>query len=397
MRRKGLVYTTFAIIASSLLLMVASIQVDDAGVGNTQSSRIGEASFFLESVLDDMDRTLGISSRRALTASTNYVIETGNELEEPEKNITSALVNGTVSGTELESTENASLREWAGRVSKIADRSGYDLSIEIESYSFNTSNFNIDASYTVFARLEDPETRAAFNRTRTESSSVSISGLEDTMILLQSQGRYVSQYKRCGFDRPAEQLYTGNGSSGAVHGHAVVEPVDLSSVSDKPERILAAEDIESYDAATVNEFGGAVSAQPRSSTYDTEYVFDTGSISMIEENMSLILNQDLVWRSGFREMFQENCYVPDPWGPDFMDRMGNEMENDDGEGITTFVDVSQLPTELRRDRSMVDYVYFNESSDYGSLSSIRGVSNEYPWFQLDQEHIDEWGIGQLAY
>ncbi len=397
MKRTGLVYTTFAIVASSLLLMMSSVQIDNSGIGPTQSSRIGEASFFLESVLDDMDRTLSISSRRALTASTNYVVETGNELKEPEKNITSALVNGTISGTELESTENASLKEWTERVRKIADRSGYSLDIEIEKYSFNSSNFNMDASYTVFARLEDPETRAAFNKTRTADSSVPISGLEDTMILLQSRGRYVSQYERCSFDEPVEQFYTGSGSSGTAHGYAVVEPADASSVSDKSESIIVAEDIESYDTSVVDEFAGAVSAQPSSSTYNTEYVFDTGSISAIDEDMSLILHQDRVWRSGFREMFRENCYVPDPWGPDFMDRMGNEMVNEGGEGITTLIDVSSLPTELRRDRSMVDYIYFNESSSYGSLSNVRGVSGDYPWFQLDQDHVDEWGLNQLAY
>ncbi|MFB6242227.1 MAG: hypothetical protein ABEJ36_05525, partial [Candidatus Nanosalina sp.] len=256
----------------------------------------------------------------------------------------------------------------------------------------------VESSYTVFSRLKDPATLASFNRTRTANTTVSIRGLEDTMLLLRSKGRYVVQYERCGFDDPANELYTGTPhSSGAVQGIAEVQPVDAATVDNASEKILVAEDIDNYDLAAVNSFAGAVSAQPNSTTgYTTEYVFDTGSIAGIEQNMSLILNEGEVWRSGFRQMIEQNCYVETPRGPDFFDRLANRLVSPDSRGLATFVKVSELPSELQRTDSAVGYVYFN-GTGYGGLNEIRGVSGEYSWFRLDDYHVDQWGLGDLAY
>jgi hypothetical protein len=93
----------------------------------------------------------------------------------------------------------------------------------------------------------------------------------------------------------------------------------------------------------------------------------------------------------------EGCYIDDPWGPGFLDRLQNRMVSSDG-GVATFVNVENLPSELQStQRSAVGYAYFNQSADYGSLNSVRGVTDEYSWFNLDQDHVDHWGIGELAY
>ncbi len=397
--RKGMIYTTFALLSSSLLIMMALLPITSTvDIEPGEATRISEASFFHESVLEDMERSLGIATRRALTGSTNYVVQTGEPLVVPEKNVTSALVNGSISGLALNSTENASLDDWSNRVSSIAGRSGYSLSVELRDYSFNTSGFEARSSYSVFSRLQDPATLTSFNRTETANTTVSITGLEDTMLLLRSKGRYVAQYSRCGFNDPAEVLYTGDPySDGVAHGRAEVQPSDASAVEDASEKIIVAEDIDSYGVAEVNNFAGAVSAQPNSSTgYTTEYVFDTGSISDIDQNMSLILNNDQVWRSGFRAMMNQSCYVPVDRGPGFFDRLANRLVSPEGSGIATLVKMSELPSELRKTDSAVGYVYFNETG-YEGLNEIRGVSEEYSWFRLDDYHVDLWGLEELAY
>ncbi len=399
---KGLVYTSFAILSSGLLLLMFAFPVTNSiQINEGDAARISEASFFMESVLNDMDRSLEIATSRALTGSTNYVVETGEKLQDPEKNFTSALVNGTISGTELNSTENATLNDWSQRVSDIALRSGYSLEIELVNQSFNSSGFTVRPSYSVFARLKDPSTLAEFNRTKSATTEVSIKGIEDSMILLRSQGRYISQYRRCGFDKPAENLNTGNyHSPDAVYGYAVVNPGSLAGVGRKSEKILAVDDVDSYAVADVNSFAGVVSAEPNSSTgYTNKYIFDlsgTSTIDDITQNMSVILNDDEVWRSSFREMFKQNCYVETDRGPGFFDRLGNNLVSPDGEGVATLIEVPRLPAGLQQQESAVGYVYFN-STGYGSLNEIRGVSGEHPWFRLDDYHVNLWGIGALAY
>ncbi|MFB6193191.1 MAG: hypothetical protein ABEK00_02980 [Candidatus Nanohaloarchaea archaeon] len=395
-----MVYTSFAVLASSLLLVLAMTPVQTAvDLDSSEAARIGEASFFMESVLDDMDRSLGIATRRALTGATNYVIETGEPLARPGQNLTSATVNGTISGNELNATGNASLSVWTRRVSSIARESGYHLDVDVTGYSFNASGIDLESSYSVNARLRDPATLATFNRTRTETVPVSARGLEDTMLLLESVGRYVNRYQRCSFDDPADRLYTGaTSSAGTAHGSAVVRPADAADVDNSGEKILVAQDIDNYATVDVNGFAGAVSAEPNSSGgYTTEYAFDTGSIAGIEQNTSLVINAGDVWRSGFRQMFREGCYVPSPRGPDVLDRLGNRKVSGPGEtGIATLVEVPELPPELQKEGSAVGYVYFNETG-YGSLNRIRGVSQEHTWFRLDDHHVELWDIEPLAY
>ncbi|MFB6242226.1 MAG: hypothetical protein ABEJ36_05520, partial [Candidatus Nanosalina sp.] len=66
--RKGMIYTTFALLSSGLLLTMTMLPVTSpVSVEPGESTRISEASFFHESVLSDMERSLRIATRRALT------------------------------------------------------------------------------------------------------------------------------------------------------------------------------------------------------------------------------------------------------------------------------------------------------------------------------------------
>ena len=379
---------------------MVSLQVTGNNQVQTENAeRIGEASFFLQSIFSDMDRSLRISTRRAFTGATNYIVLNGQPLQDAEANISEALENGTLDGEGLNGSEDASLQDWTSRVRDIADTSGYALDVRVQNYSFNDTGLNVQSSFEVFASLRDPTSLATFNRTESTVTDVSIEGTEDSLLLLRSEGRYLTQYNDCGFDDPADVVYTGNqNSSGYVHGYSVKNPGDISSVPDSSEKILVVDNIDDYQISEANNFGGIVSSSQSSNTnqYSTKYVFDTDSISEIGENTSLILNGDNVWQSNFRQMINQGCYVPDEEGPDIFDRMENSVSNDDGDGIATFIDVSRLPNELRDIDSAVGYVYFDDSGDYGELNNIKGVSDQYSWFRLDQDHIDYWGLEDLA-
>jgi len=397
---KGLAYTSFAVLAASLIVTMVSLQVngsDQVDTGN--ADRIGEASFFLQSIFSDMDRSLRISTRRALTGTTNYIVLNGNELQDAEASVSEALENGTLDGEELNGTEDASLKDWTSRVRDIADSSGYALDVRIQNYSFNDTGFTVQSSFSVFGSLRDPTSLAMFNRTDSTVTDVSIEGTEDAMLLMRSEGRYLAQYRECGFSEPAEVLYTGSqNSSGYVHGYSTKGPSDISTVSDKSDKMLVVENVDSYQTSEVNEFEGVVSADSSSNTgqYSTSYAFGTGSITDIDQNQSIILNNEKVWSSNFRQMFNQGCYVPDEDGPDIFDRMENSLSNDDGDGLATLIDVSRLPNELRDINSAVGYVYFDDSSSYGGLRKIEGVTDHYSWFRLDQDHVDYWDLEDLA-
>lgn len=397
--RKGFAYTTFALLSASLLLMLLFSQVyKPADLNSANAERIGEASFFLESIFSDMDRSLSIATRRAFTGATDYVVEEGKPLSDPEENISEILVNGTLEGENFTTSGNASLSEWEGRVSNIASRSGYSVEIFIENYSFQNGGFVIDSSFDISARLQDPTTLASFNSSESADVDVSVKGLEDPMLTLRSVGRYTVTIDRCGFDDPADQVLTGSqNSSSTAYGSLVVRPSDISSVSNSGEKIVAVENPDEYSSSDLNSFEGVIAGQTSSSPGDisTTYVLGTGSLGGLEDNQTAVLDSDEVWRTGFAQMFEESCYVPSSRGPDFLDRLGNRLVNDDSDGIATMIDVADLPPELRQTDSAVGFVYFN-SSTYGGLNEIKGVSDEYSWFRLDDYHVDRWGVESLV-
>lgn len=396
---KGMIYTSFALIAAALLVSLALLPYNTPEARSpSESMRIGQASFFLDSVLDDMDRSLTLGTRRMLTSTTNYVITNDQELTEPRENLSSALVNASISGQELENMENVSTNAWEENVEELSADEGYSLNISVTNYSFNSSFIDLEASYLVFARLEDPVSLAAFNKTDRANISVSMQGIEDPMLLLRSDGNYVSTYSKCGFSDPVKKVAEAPDFSGqAEHGEVAFKPSDITDVDDAAEKILVVNDVDGYTTSEVNDFKAVVSEDENNTGgYSITYAFDTGGNVEIEGNQTAILKEGALWREDLTTMFQRNCYIRDEEGPDLIDRFGNKMSGTEGSGIATLLDVSELPSGMRREDSSVGYVYFNSSSDYGSINEISGVSDEYEWFRLDQEHVDSWNMGELV-
>lgn len=393
---KGFAYTSFALLASGVVLSAALFASSGGSdVERTaEAQRISSASFFLESFVSDSERSLSIATRRALTSATGFVAENGEPLSDPVRNISRIAVNGTLQGGSV--TGDAYVSEWERRSARLASDSNYRLNVSARLRNLSSDLLEIEADYTLQTRLFDPSTLARFRSTDNKTALVSASGLEDPMLLLRSSGRYVSSYTACGFQDPAELLDTGTQNSTSVfHGRAAVSPSTLGSVPNPDDKVLMVEDVDSYPSSAVNEFGAVVSAQESGNTdaYSTHYAFGTGSAPVVDDNTSVTVYRAQVWRTNFREMFQERCYIKDSSGPGVLDRFENDIEASGG--VATLVDVSDLPTELQREDSVVGHEYFD--SEESSLRKVHGVTETYPWFRLDQAHINQYGVEPLSY
>lgn len=382
-----------------MTLVMVPLQTPDQ-VESSESLRIGQASFFLDSILQDMDRSLSLATKRALTSATNYVIVNEQPLRQPGENISSALINGTISGEELENMENVSIDQWTKRVSNISERSSFIVNLSVVDYSYNSTGFGLETSYRVNATLRDPVTFTTFNRSNTANATIDVSGIEDPMILLRSEGRYTSKYSRCPYDQPLQLAGTGTiDSNGTAYGRTVYKPSPgtLSSISDRSSKILVVENVDSFSSSEVNDFRAVAGEQPNSSdSYTTEYVFDAGKLDEFEGNRTAIVHRDEVWRSELAYTFEKGCYFPSSEGPDPLERLGNKPVGSDNQGIATMIDVAELPTELQEEKSAVGYVYFDDSRDYGPDREIVGVTGNYSWFRLDQTHVDRWSAESIA-
>lgn len=397
---KGFAYTSFAILSATLLISILFVQVYQPNdLGNANAERIGEASFFLDSLFKDTDRTLDIATRRAFAGGVSEIVNTGEPLESPQENITEIMVNGTLDGDTVDSIGNASLSEWETRVVDIASDSGYSLDVSVVNASFNSTGFDVVSSFEVKAELLDPVTRAGFNRTESVETTTSINDLEDPMITVRSRGRYTVTVNDCGFNSPADKVLTGTQNTTETgYGVAVVNPSDLASIGSKSDKIIAIQDPDDYSSDQLNDFEGAIASQTRSQTgsINTAYVFGTGSLSGIENGTKVLINSNDVWNTRFSRMFEDGCYIESEEGPEFADRLENNLSSDSNKGISTLIDVSKLPVELQKsDGSAVGFVYFDDSASPDTVT-VKEVSSEYSWFRLDQEYIDRWGLEELA-
>jgi hypothetical protein len=425
---KGMVYTPFAVLAASLLILMVAMPLNQPQLSTSEAemTRISEASFYMDSIQSDKTRAQRIATDRSLTSLTNLVVETGEPIEDSDIAVKSSTVNGTVPGRDLNTTDDYSMSEWISRVQEASREAGYsyDIEIIIRNSSVEAEGFTVRSGLLSFSQLKDPVTLTTFNRTDQETVETDITQLEDTMLLVESQGRYVSRYKKCSFDRPAEEITDGpvTNGQGPAYGTSQLETAetDLTEIENRSTKVLVTNDINQFlpdQKDALDEFAGIVSAnepdlgpgnQPGSDPgdYPNKVIFNTGTIAGMDQDTPLILEDNTVWNSHFRQVLDQQCYFRSQGpraGPDFLDRLEGSTSNEENDGVSTLIDETVLPPTLQQgaDGSNVGYVFFGDE-DFGELHSIEGVTsgtggNEYySWFRLDNHHVEKWNLTDIT-
>jgi len=87
-------------------------------------------------------------------------------------------------------------------------------------------------------------------------------------------------------------------------------------------------------------------------------------------------------------------YIASSSGPSFLKRLQGNFSNDTN-GIESLVYVPDLPLSVIKDKSIVDYIYFNPAND-PDWYTITGIPS--PWFKLDNEnnHLAIYNVSDLA-
>lgn len=409
--RKGMVYTTFAIIGTSLLILLfAFTSTSQDFTSDKNPFRIGEASYYIKNIEGDINRAHQVATENAASSIINYTVretEAVNALDQALRNVT---LNGS---TERFDTviRDSSLSSWTKSVKNSAKDSGYDINIDFGQLTFEDRQLKLKTTVNAFTQLQDPKTATQFNNTVKKSVTVNFEGLRDTFLYIRSTGDYINNYDDCGFDDPLKVVTTGEKSNnGATYGEVTSD----ISATDKAEKILITEG--SPDRTDANEFAGVVSTAQNNQGYnDVKYVFqvpDSG-YNDIEEGKNLILHDEQVWNSRVREVINTGCYMQSKFkdnsytvGPGIKERIKDETTAGTGEtqGLETILDKSRLPSELQHpDRSNVGYHYFRGRGGQ-KIAGITGGESFDPTrdvyledFRLDDNHIEKWGIGDLEY
>ncbi len=423
--RTGFVYTMFAMLVLGMTLTVTLLPLTvDRPSRTGEQVRVDEVFYFLKSVNDDFDRVTGIIGRRAMTALSNRIVNNGTYLNDSKDAFREVFENGTINDTAAALMNRSSFTDWSASMEDEAAKADYNLSTDINAIDLGFDPpLDIELNVSYRYNLSDDITSTRFERTRNVSQTVSFAGVEDPLILVESVGRYTNFYAACQRRHPAQRHASGGDwfyeeVKNWTSGTAVVRPGNnpVDSVSNPGRKIAIVDDLCSYsDLSDFSGFEGVVSESDAIDGKDPNnnvdacgetdvnidaLVDDAAGATAVANDSMAVMTEDQVWQNNLKNWTDEACYFSDPTAPTVWGRLEGRLTSAEGRNGTEFLlTVPDLPAELEEsDTSAVTHVYFNDSGDFGDARKIKGVTDQdMSWFRLDQDHVDEWGIGALAH
>lgn len=386
---KGMAHTPFAIFGITVLFLLFMVplnsipQESEIYVKGTEAANTD--ALLLE---NSFEKGIAMTGSNYIQASNKYVVDNG-------------FVSDASSSIDFEAGEfNGSnvdfvnYTEWTSGLKTSYSERGHNLEYRFENPSLDTGlrvNGSVDIDYNF---THD-------SRSTTYSLDSQISGLEglrgpDPLLEDASGGSFGPQYRYCGFDTPAIQLGIGSSSSGEIaHGYASVEPESLGSVDNSYPRVLVVDNVSGYTSGQLDPFTGVVTDQ--GSIPNGNYAEIEGLNLNVTEGTSLIINSDEAWKSYFRVIMDERCYISNSNAPGVLKRMEGSFSSS-SKGLTTFVNDSSPA-------GTTNEAYIFHDSTTVSPVNISGVTkgdygNFRPYFMLSDDsgdnNIAEWSIANLV-
>ena len=382
---KGMAYTPFAVLATSMMFLMFISPLDVYPDSVNQDIESVETS-------QTLDRSLENSFKESFGQTVN------GHLREYNENLSSSVTdaqNNFSDEYDPDSGTHYSLTQVESDLNDLFQSSERrDLNLEAgDSFSFSASGLTIESTVNLNYNITDDIVNTENSLNRTVVSQASIDGAKDPFAEFQA-GEDVD-YRYCGFEKPAYFAGSGSSSSGSViSAEAVYRPEDLSSITNKGEKVLFIESADGFQDSTLDSFAAVVVED--SSYSNGDYIQGFNLERMVNTGENVIIDSDDAYVSYFRQILGEGCFVESGNAPDIFDRMENDNVASN-QGIMTFTGNSSSfgsPNE--------DYLYFDTSRNAdGSVVNVTGLNSndngfdEMPWFNVDSQNLAGWNLSGL--
>ncbi len=197
--QKGMIYSlmTLFLVGSSIFLVTVYFNtLDIEGQNFANKIRADDFNNFYNSLVRDLERSLKISTFRALLHATDLTVTTGQPFSNSESRIAEMIFTGTLDGTDVISLQGTSIDPcntvecWRDKYSDLATDAGFDLTVVINSVSVAPyDSWNLNSSAEIAITLEDSASKMVLRRTVTQSSKVPITSFEDPLYIIETKGR----------------------------------------------------------------------------------------------------------------------------------------------------------------------------------------------------------------
>lgn len=384
-----------------ILALTVSFTGSLSGYGEEIGSlvRLKSAYYYYNSVDSDLLRAGNIVGKRSVVAALKHVIEGGEGLDNSRKVLRELFENGTINGTEISMMNRSTIYEWLNTTENISRTRGYVLDLKLRNFSdddiYMKTPFRIAFGLNYSLKLSDRNRFFSLEKNMTKDASVSLEGMEDPLITLNTGGRLVYPIEKAPFEYLTKKLATGNGNNSWSAGDAVILPSDegiINSADNKGKKVLVINSSVSSDL--MNKFAGVVVRDDVGmSGVTVPYVVDTGGeFYDIRNNTRVVVegNESEVWEIENLYSTWKNSYYTGGDGPSFLGRLENNISSAASfEGLNVLLkkeDLEDVGLEVK-DRSNLAHIYFSDKTTVSY--KVKGMPDS---FRVDQDHTDVFGV-----
>jgi hypothetical protein len=372
-KRKGIIYSllTLLLLTPSIILMIMyfnSARMEGQNLSN--KIRADDLNSFHKSLLEDLSRSLKISTQRALLHADEVIATTGKPFLDSSKNISEMVLYGTLDGVDVPSLTGSggstcnTVSCWKDNYTKIAKQAGFDFSVKVVSVSitpYDSWNLNSSAEIEIF--LKDTETNSSINHTVMQSSKVPITGFEDPLYLIKTNGKVSRLIKK----PTTIPLVIGTRGFGWAIG---ITENDISSGNSNKTLVTTA-DLSTID---LTNFGSAVSENPADTIqHPFPFISNASGASMLSNGKKVFIENVTFSVWDLTSEINSRKYHESYYGPSYLDRLEGRTSISDSRkgmpnaiGLVSFVDPVEFISgglTINPTLSCVDYLYFSGTSD----------------------------------
>ncbi len=361
-RKKGFVYTLFAIAVVSSVMLLLSIQSEyKPGVNIADKIRSDEMSYLEKGISSDIERAAYISGRRAVVSIVNFEILFGNYNTTANESIKDLILTGKYGINASGLMENATLANWIGTIKSLTSSLGYSSEISLGNLSVSQKDaFSLKVVIPITTLLYDEYLSMQLQRSGNFIAEISAESIEDPFIVIESYGYAQQQIVKCA-------SITGSSASGDwAHGRTYINlsKTDFSGVSDKNEKILV---VKTLSGKTNHAGFAAIISENATDIIPAPYIAGVSGATTILNGALAVKQNKTIWLTNITTDAKNSCYFESPVGPSFLDRLeGTKTLSAKyslpgiNTGIGSFIYVPGLPPEIQHGTEdyAIDYEYF---------------------------------------
>ncbi|MFH0961878.1 MAG: hypothetical protein V1820_04305 [archaeon] len=400
-RRKGLVYTTIAMIVFSIIVLAAVNQGLYLNAGEKRAiSQISSDSIrsFVSTVERDYDKALDVASRRAIVVAVNYAMN-ATPMQDAETDLEELIMNGTLYGNPAVLMENSTISYWLSKMQEAGERAGLVVGLGFVDFSVDEANsFEISVVTTISLNVSSPAAETSVTRTLAKNFTVSLENFTDPYYSVRNSGLVTRVIRRSPYPSYPAFLVNGSYAVGTARGLSkfVSSSAGAGALPNKSGTVLVVSNGAVINSTLAPQFAGII-AEVNGTTLASAYVTGASNATLLIPNETYVYLDPAsksAWNrttlDNLEETIGEGYYLSGS-GPSFLDRLElrDTLTRTFGlESIASLPEISDKGIPVYTNTTTVDYLYFRNSSISGK--SVRDIY--YTWFRIDQPHEQFYGV-----